>query len=135
MLKLGIVDFDSSHCVEFTRRLNHFVIDKEQWVEGAKIVLGCPGESKLSPERIPGFTKTMKELGVELVDFVRLELGVGHLLFHRGQFHHALAIRRAGTVERHVVTQKARDDRRVHGISDARLLGVREAIHAAAEMR
>ena len=68
MLKLGIVDFDSSHCVEFTKRLNHLAIDKEQWVEGAKIVLGCPGESKLSPERIPGFTKTMKELGVELID-------------------------------------------------------------------
>jgi predicted dehydrogenase len=68
MLKLGIVDFDSSHCVEFTKRLNHLNIDKEQWVEGAKIVLGCPGESKLSPERIPGFTKTMKELGVELVE-------------------------------------------------------------------
>jgi predicted dehydrogenase len=29
---------------------------------------GCAGESKLSPERIPGFTATMKKLGVELVD-------------------------------------------------------------------
>ena len=57
MIRLGIVDFDTSHVVEFTKRLNHVDVDKEQWVEGAKIVVGCPGESLLSPERIPGFTK------------------------------------------------------------------------------
>ncbi len=69
MIKLGILDFDTSHAVEFTKRINHSeTIDKEQWVDGAQIVVGCPGESKLSPERIPGFAKTMKELGVPLVD-------------------------------------------------------------------
>ena len=68
MLKLGILDFDTSHCVEFTRRLNQIGNDKEQFVEGAKVVVGCPGESKLSPERIEGFTKQMKEFGVPLVD-------------------------------------------------------------------
>lgn len=68
MLKFGILDFDTSHAVEFTRRLNHLGLDEEQYVEGGKVVVGCPGESKLSPERIPGFTKTMKELNVPLVD-------------------------------------------------------------------
>ena len=68
MIRLGIVDFDTSHVVEFTKRLNHIDVDEEQWVEGAKIVVGCPGESLLSPERIPGFTKQMQEYGVPLVE-------------------------------------------------------------------
>lgn len=68
MIKLGLLDFDTSHCVEFTRRLNHVGKDEEQFVEGAKVVVGCPGESKLSPERIEGYTKQMKEYGVTLVD-------------------------------------------------------------------
>ena len=68
MLKLGILDFDTSHCVEFTKRLNHIGDDKEQFVDGAKVVIGCPGASKLAAERIAGFTKQMKEYGVRLVD-------------------------------------------------------------------
>lgn len=68
MLKLGILDFDTSHAVEFTKRINHVGIAEAQWVEGAKVVVGCPGESKLSPERIPGYTEEMKKLGVPLVD-------------------------------------------------------------------
>lgn len=69
MIKLGILDFDTSHCIEFTRRLNQ--VDgttKDQFVEGAQIVIGCAGESKLSPERIAGFTTQMKKFGVPLVD-------------------------------------------------------------------
>src|SRR6188508_30295 len=38
MIRLGILDFDTSHCVEFTKRLNQIGDDKEQFVEGAKIV-------------------------------------------------------------------------------------------------
>src|SRR3954463_12307818 len=68
MIKLGILDFDTSHCVEFTKRLNHVGKDQEQFVEGAQIVVGCPGESKLSPERVEGFTEQMKKFGVPLVD-------------------------------------------------------------------
>ena len=59
MIKLGILDFDTSHCIEFTKRLNRIGDDKEQFVEGAKIVIGCAGESKLSPERVKGFTEQM----------------------------------------------------------------------------
>lgn len=68
MIRLGVLDFDSSHCVEFTKRLNHVGVAEAQWVEGAKVVVGCPGESKLSPERVPGFTEQMKKFGVPLVD-------------------------------------------------------------------
>jgi virulence factor len=68
MIKLGMLDFDTSHCVEFTKRLNHIGDDKEQFVEGAKVVIGCPGTSKLSPERVAGFTETMKKYEVPLVE-------------------------------------------------------------------
>jgi predicted dehydrogenase len=68
MLKFGILDFDTSHAGEFTKRLNHVGIDKDQWVDGGKVVVGCPGESKLSPERIAGFTEQMKKMEVPLVD-------------------------------------------------------------------
>lgn len=68
MIRIGMVDFDTSHVVAFTQRLNHIDIDEEQWVDGAKVVIGCPGESKISPERIPGFTEKMREYGVELVE-------------------------------------------------------------------
>jgi virulence factor len=68
MIKLGVLDFDTSHVVEFTKRLNHKDIAEDQWVDGAQVVIGCPGESKLSPERIPGYKKAMQDLGVPLVD-------------------------------------------------------------------
>ena len=68
MLRLGIVDFDSSHSIEFTRRFNHVGVDADQCVEGARVVLGCPGTSLMSSERIPGFTRQIAECGVELVE-------------------------------------------------------------------
>jgi len=69
VIKLGILDFDTSHCVEFTRRLNQTDgTPKDQFVEGARVVIGCAGESKLSPERIGGFTTQMRKFGVPLVD-------------------------------------------------------------------
>jgi predicted dehydrogenase len=68
MIRLGILDFDTSHVVEFTKRLNHKGIAEDQWVEGAQVVIGCPGESKIMPERIPGYAKELEKLGVPLVD-------------------------------------------------------------------
>jgi len=67
MLKLGVLDFDTSHVVEFTKRLNHKEIANDQWVDGAEVVIGCPGESKIMSERIPGYTKEMEKLGIKLV--------------------------------------------------------------------
>jgi virulence factor len=68
MIKLGILDFDTSHVVEFTKRLNHKGVAEEQWVNGAEVVIACPGESKIMPERIPEYRKIMETLGVPLVD-------------------------------------------------------------------
>src|SRR5262245_5424219 len=68
MIRLGMLDFDTSHAVEFTKRLNHKGIARDQWVRGATVVIGCPGESKMAPERIAGFKKEMVELGVPLVE-------------------------------------------------------------------
>jgi virulence factor len=68
MIKLGVLDFDTSHVVEFTKRLNHKEVAKDQWVDGAQVVIGCPGESKIEPKRIPGYIEEMRKLEVPLVD-------------------------------------------------------------------
>lgn len=68
MIRLGLVDFDTSHAVEFTKRINHVDIAEDQWVEGAKVVAGVPGTSQISPERIPEYTAKIKEYGVPLFD-------------------------------------------------------------------
>lgn len=68
MLRLGIVDFDSSHCIEFTRRFNHVGLTSDQYVDGARVVAGWPGTSVMAPERIPGFRNEMVAAGVPLVD-------------------------------------------------------------------
>src|SRR5688572_19175064 len=68
MIRVGLVDFDTSHVAAFTQRLNHVGVDKEQWVEGAKVVIGCPGESEMMPERIPGFTEQLRGYGIPLVE-------------------------------------------------------------------
>lgn len=69
MIRLGIVDFDTSHVVQFTKRLNHVDIPEEQWVEGAKIVMGYQGTSRITPqEKIDEYTAQVKAMGVELVD-------------------------------------------------------------------
>lgn len=68
MIRLGIVDFDSSHCVEFARRLNHVGLDAEQTVDGARVVVGWPGTSEMAPERIAAFTGQVEACGVELVE-------------------------------------------------------------------
>src|SRR5262249_51251451 len=68
MIKLGVLDFDTSHVVAFTQRLNHKGIDKDQWVDGAQVGIGCRGKSEIMPERIPEYVKEMQKLGVPLVD-------------------------------------------------------------------
>jgi virulence factor len=68
MIRLGIVDFDTSHAVEFTRRLNHVDIAEDQWVNGAKVVAGVPGRSEISPDVIPKNIEAMKKYGVTLYD-------------------------------------------------------------------
>jgi hypothetical protein len=47
MLRLGIVDCDTSHVYQFARRLNHIGIAEDQWMEGAQIVAAFPGTSRV----------------------------------------------------------------------------------------
>ena len=68
MIKLGILDFDTSHVVEFSSRINHIDQPEDQWVDGAKVVIACTGGSKVSPERIPMFTEKLKKYGIPIVE-------------------------------------------------------------------
>lgn len=68
MIRLGLVDFDTSHVVSFTSRLNHIDVEEDQQVEGAQVVAGWPGTSMHSPDRLPKFTEQMREFGVTIVD-------------------------------------------------------------------
>ena len=68
MIRLGILDFDTSHVVEFTKRLNHIDVAETQFVEGAKVVVGCVGESKIYPDLIAGYAAQMTKYGVPLVE-------------------------------------------------------------------
>jgi len=69
MIRLGIVDFDTSHVVQFSKRLLHKGIEEEQWVDGAEIVCGCPGTSAIcEQEKIDQYTKELAEMGVEILD-------------------------------------------------------------------
>jgi hypothetical protein len=67
MLRIGLVDFDTSHVEAFTQRFNHLDIAETEWVDGARVVAGCPGDSEMMPERIPGYTEKLRGYGIELV--------------------------------------------------------------------
>jgi virulence factor len=79
MLRIGVVDFDSSHAVEFTKRINHRLCPEDQWVNGAQVVLGCSLPSAITPpQQVQGYVETFtKELGVPMVD--RPEAMIGKL--------------------------------------------------------
>ena len=69
MLRLGIVDCDTSHVVQFTMRLNHVEISEDQWVDGAQIVAAVPLPSAiLAQEKIDEYVAKLKSFGVEIVD-------------------------------------------------------------------
>jgi len=68
MLRVGIVDCDTSHVVAFTQRLNHIGIAEDQWVDGARVVAAVPGTSEIFPDRLPGFVQQLRDLGVEILD-------------------------------------------------------------------
>jgi predicted dehydrogenase len=68
MIRVGLVDFDTSHVAAFTQRLNHVGVGPEEWVEGAKVVVGFPGDSEMMPERIPGYVEQLTGYGVPLAE-------------------------------------------------------------------
>jgi predicted dehydrogenase len=78
MLKLGIVDCDTSHVYQFARRLNHVDIEPEEWVEGARVVAAVVGSSRITePDRVAEYVTAMTATGVALVD--RPEDLLGHV--------------------------------------------------------
>lgn len=69
MLRLGIVDCDTSHIYQFPRRLNHVDIAADQWVDGARVVLAYPGTSRVTDQaRISEYLVNAQAAGVALVD-------------------------------------------------------------------
>jgi hypothetical protein len=71
-LKVGMIGLDTSHTVEYTRRLND-ANDKE-FIPGAHVVVAFKGGSQDIPaswNRVDGFTKTLQEqYGVKIVDSI-----------------------------------------------------------------
>ncbi|MCD6360088.1 MAG: Gfo/Idh/MocA family oxidoreductase, partial [Armatimonadetes bacterium] len=71
MKRLGIVDFDTSHVVQFTMRINNLPdIAEDQWIESDfRIVAGYRGESEITdPELLQEYTDKLVGWGVQLVD-------------------------------------------------------------------
>lgn len=71
MIRIGIVDTDSSHAPEFTQRINHVAIDEEQWVDGARVVAAYPGYSEAvvdARRKNEQYTQALIDYGVEMVD-------------------------------------------------------------------
>lgn len=75
VLRLGIVDCDTSHVVAFTERLNHVGIGEEHWVNGARVVAAVPLPTLVLPERVPRFTARLREMDIELLERPEALLG------------------------------------------------------------
>jgi len=73
MIKLGIVDCDTSHVLQFTMRHNHIPVDnngiaEDQWVDGCKVVMAYPGTSKVMDQAtIDERAAQLKKWGVKIV--------------------------------------------------------------------
>jgi predicted dehydrogenase len=71
-LRVGMIGLDTSHAVEFTRRLNDST-DKD-YIPGARVVEAFKGGSADIPEsakRVDGYTKTLQEkYGVKIADTI-----------------------------------------------------------------
>ena len=70
MIRIGIVGFDTSHAVEFTKRINHVGISEDHWVYGGRVVMGYPGgpSSFVTDEVLNQRTNMISGFGVEIVD-------------------------------------------------------------------
>lgn len=74
--RLGIVDCDTSHTYQFSRRLNHVDIEPEQWVDGARVVAAHVGTSQIvEPDRVAEYVAALGAAGVRLVDSARDLIG------------------------------------------------------------
>jgi virulence factor len=68
VIRVGLVGCDTSHVVEFTKRLNHLAIGEDQWVNGAGVVAAWSGPSQVTPqEAIDQYVSTLQGFGVEML--------------------------------------------------------------------
>jgi len=68
MIKLGIVDCDTSHVLQFTMRCNHVEIDEEQWVDSARVVCAYPGTSVVTDQAtVDERVEKLAGWGVEII--------------------------------------------------------------------
>jgi virulence factor len=68
VIRLGIVDCDTSHVVAFTQRLHHVDVGEDHWVDGAQIVAAVPMPSLVSPERVPRFVEQLRAYGIPILE-------------------------------------------------------------------
>ncbi len=71
MKRVGIVDWDTSHVMQFTMRLNRLDdIAEEQWIDSDfRVVAGYVGTSEITePERMAEYEEKLTGWGVEKVD-------------------------------------------------------------------
>ena len=76
-LKVGMIGLDTSHVSAFVKLLNNPT--NEFHVPGVRIVKAFPGGSSkfsLSANRVEGFTKELKEAGIEIVDSIEALAGL-----------------------------------------------------------
>jgi hypothetical protein len=69
-IRVGIIGLDTSHVVAFTKIMNE---DRDERFRPVQVVAAFPGgspEFPLSRDRVEGFTKQVRELGVEIVDSI-----------------------------------------------------------------
>lgn len=81
MIKLGIVDCDTSHVLQFTMRHNHIPVDQngiseDQWVDGCQVVAAFPGTSEVMEQSvIDERVEQLRKWGVEIVEDERDLIG------------------------------------------------------------
>ena len=97
MVRLGILGCDTSHVVEFTRRLHGVDVPPEQHVHGARVVAAWPGPpSEIAPQRVPGYVEALRRMGVAIVDGPQdlMQHGVDAVLVEaqEGRLHAPLAL-------------------------------------------
>lgn len=70
MLKVGLVNLDTSHVIAFSQRLHHKGVAEEQWVDGAVTTHAWRGDSNVrTKDEIEAYAQQLKnDYGVELVD-------------------------------------------------------------------
>ena len=70
MLKIGLVNLDTSHVIAFSQRLHHKGVDEGQWVDGAVTTHAWRGQSNVrTPEQVEEYAQQLKnDFGITLVD-------------------------------------------------------------------